>query len=355
MESESHPPSASPGAAAAPAGDAFWSRFRELAPPDANVTYLSLKRKLVAEFGEDAYEPHKREVHETLYYRQQRSHDGGPPRGKEGKASVADFELLSVVGRGGYGKVVQARHRCSGAVFAIKMLRKSKLERRKQIERTLTERLILAKVHHPFVVQLHWAFQTKEKLYLVLDYVPGGDLFTRLRRDGVFTLHRAREYACQVILALEHLHSLGIVYRDLKPENILIAPDGFIKLTDFGLSRCTSPVTLHWLTTLRGVGTADAAAPPPNPQCALDHGGEEDDGSTGPSSPASAPASSTLGSTPTRRPSSHALHNTHSFCGTEIYSKCGISSRPHKSMCASDPVSRAALLSSQWRPRSCSR
>src|SRR5699024_984752 len=103
--------------------------------------------------------------------------------------------------------------------------------------RSKMERDILADVRHPFIVKLNYAFQTEGKLYLVLDYLRGGDLFTRLNNEVMFTEDDVKFYLAELALALNHLHSLGIIYRDLKPENILLDSSGHISLTDFGLSK----------------------------------------------------------------------------------------------------------------------
>ena len=95
----------------------------------------------------------------------------------------------------------------------------------------------MAKIDHPFIVKLHFAFQTPAKVYLVMDFVNGGELFFHLKREGRFSEDRVRFYAAECVLALEHLHSRGIIYRDLKPENILLDAEGHVKLTDFGLSK----------------------------------------------------------------------------------------------------------------------
>ena len=124
-----------------------------------------------------------------------------------------------------------------GATYALKSLRKEVLLRRNQIEHTKTERAILQSVNHPFIVALRYAFQTADKLYLVTDFASGGELFFWLKRDRFFAQSRARIYAAELVLALEHLHSMDVVYRDLKPENILLDGEGHIKLTDFGLSK----------------------------------------------------------------------------------------------------------------------
>merc|ERR1711988_230458 len=109
--------------------------------------------------------------------------------------------------------------------------------KRNQVEHTKTERNVLETVSHPFIVTLHYAFQTPKKLYFVLEYCPGGELFFHLSRAGCFSEGRCRFYASEILLAIEYLHRLNIIYRDLKPENILLDADGHVKLTDFGLSK----------------------------------------------------------------------------------------------------------------------
>jgi serine/threonine protein kinase len=156
----------------------------------------------------------------------------------EGAAvSLDDFELLAVLGRGGFGKVMQVRHRPTQMVYAMKILKKSELVRRRQVERTQTERTILAAVKHPFIVCLHYAFQNRQKLYMVMDFVQGGDFFTLMRKFKRLPEAWVKIYIGEIALALQHLHDMDVVYRDLKPENILLCGDGHLKLTDFGLSR----------------------------------------------------------------------------------------------------------------------
>ncbi|XP_030233597.1 ribosomal protein S6 kinase alpha-2 isoform X2 [Gadus morhua] len=123
-----------------------------------------------------------------------------------------------------------------GHLYAMKVLRKATLKVRDRV-RSKMERDILAEVNHPFIVKLHYAFQTEGKLYLILDFLRGGDLFTRLSKEVMFTEEDVKFYLAELALALDHLHSLGIIYRDLKPENILLDEDGHIKITDFGLSK----------------------------------------------------------------------------------------------------------------------
>lgn len=133
------------------------------------------------------------------------------------KTSLDDFELLKIIGKGSYGKVTLVRKKETGRLFAMKSLSKPNVKRRNQVEHTKTERRVLGRTKHPFIVHLHYAFQTKHKLYFVLDYCPGGELFFHLSRMEKFPEHMARFYAAEISLALGHLHDLGVVYRDLKP------------------------------------------------------------------------------------------------------------------------------------------
>ncbi|XP_038934949.1 ribosomal protein S6 kinase alpha-2 isoform X2 [Rattus norvegicus] len=160
---------------------------------------------------------------------------------KEGfeKADPSQFELLKVLGQGSYGKVFLVRKVTgsdAGQLYAMKVLKKATLKVRDRV-RSKMERDILAEVNHPFIVKLHYAFQTEGKLYLILDFLRGGDLFTRLSKEVMFTEEDVKFYLAELALALDHLHGLGIIYRDLKPENILLDEEGHIKITDFGLSK----------------------------------------------------------------------------------------------------------------------
>ncbi|NXS76984.1 KS6A2 kinase, partial [Pandion haliaetus] len=160
---------------------------------------------------------------------------------KEGfeKADPSQFELLKVLGQGSYGKVFLVRKikgSDAGQLYAMKVLKKATLKVRDRV-RSKMERDILAEVNHPFIVKLHYAFQTEGKLYLILDFLRGGDLFTRLSKEVMFTEEDVKFYLAELALALDHLHGLGIIYRDLKPENILLDEEGHIKITDFGLSK----------------------------------------------------------------------------------------------------------------------
>mmetsp|Transcript_17084 Transcript_17084/g.47880 ORF Transcript_17084/g.47880 Transcript_17084/m.47880 type:complete len:393 (+) Transcript_17084:135-1313(+) len=153
------------------------------------------------------------------------------------KATLEDFTLIKTVGRGSFGKVVQVRHKTDGGIYAMKILKKEMVLKRKQYEHTLSERRILEGIAHPFIVSLRYAFQTDHKLYMVFDFFNGGELYHYLSEGGRFTEDRARFYAAEICCALDYLHRRGIVYRDLKPENIILDAEGHIKVTDFGLSK----------------------------------------------------------------------------------------------------------------------
>ncbi|OMJ67041.1 hypothetical protein SteCoe_35907 [Stentor coeruleus] len=153
------------------------------------------------------------------------------------KISKKDFEILKLIGKGQFGKVFMVSLKKTGALYAMKVLQKKDIEKNQQKLHTANERSILIKNSSPFIVQLKYSFQDFHQIYLVLEFVQGGELFYQLRKAGRFSEDRAQFYAAEIVLALEYLHSNGIIYRDLKPENILLCSDGHIKLTDFGLSK----------------------------------------------------------------------------------------------------------------------
>jgi serum/glucocorticoid-regulated kinase 2 len=157
------------------------------------------------------------------------------------KVRLDDFELLKVLGRGSFGKVMQVRKKSDGKIYAMKILKKRAIIARNQVEHTKAERKILQSLQHPFLMTLRYAFQSKEKLYFVLDYFQGGELFFHLKNNRRFPEDVARIYVGEIALALGHLHSLQVIYRDLKPENILLDDNGHVCLTDFGLSKDVDP------------------------------------------------------------------------------------------------------------------
>ena len=133
------------------------------------------------------------------------------------KTTLDDFELLKVIGKGSYGKVTLVKKKDTGKLYAMKSLSKPNVKKKKQVEHTRTERRVLGKVKHPFIVHLHYAFQTELKLYFVLDYCSGGELFFHLSRMEKFPEHMAMFYAAEISLALGQLHDLGVVYRYVSP------------------------------------------------------------------------------------------------------------------------------------------
>lgn len=156
------------------------------------------------------------------------------------KMTASDFEPLRCLGKGTFGTVILVRQISTGKLYAQKQFRKASLVVRKQlVDQTKTERVILESINrHPFVVKLFYAFQDHEKLYLILEYAQGGELFTRMLTERMFPEETAAFYMAEMVLALEHLHhTVGVVYRDLKPENILLDSEGHLLLTDFGLSK----------------------------------------------------------------------------------------------------------------------
>eukprot|EP00466_Bigelowiella_natans_P015116 jgi/Bigna1/33336/e_gw1.2.24.1 len=168
------------------------------------------------------------------------------------------FDLLQVIGKGSFGKVYQVKYKKTGEIFALKVLKKEHLAKRKQIGHTKTERKVLENITHPFIVSLRYAFQTEHRLYMVLDYFTGGELFYHLKHGGRFKLERGRFYCAELTCAIEHLHANDVIYRDLKPENVLLDAEGHVRLTDFGLSKdCLKGDTL----THTFCGTPEYLAP----------------------------------------------------------------------------------------------
>eukprot|EP00535_Pseudo-nitzschia_heimii_P011815 CAMPEP_0197198956 /NCGR_PEP_ID=MMETSP1423-20130617/33638_1 /TAXON_ID=476441 /ORGANISM="Pseudo-nitzschia heimii, Strain UNC1101" /LENGTH=663 /DNA_ID=CAMNT_0042652803 /DNA_START=80 /DNA_END=2071 /DNA_ORIENTATION=- len=147
------------------------------------------------------------------------------------------FKMIKVIGKGSFGKVFLVKEIKTSQMFALKVLKKDNIIKRNQVEHTKTERSVLGYVNHPFIVGMNMAFQSREKLYFVLDYCAGGELFFHLGKLGKFTESRSRFYAAEITLAISYVHSLDIIYRDLKPENVLLDGAGHIRLTDFGLSK----------------------------------------------------------------------------------------------------------------------
>lgn len=151
--------------------------------------------------------------------------------------SQQDFEAIQVLGRGSFAEVYLVKMITTGKLFAMKVLRKEKMLQQNVVRYAITERNILTKIVHPFIAKLNYAFQSEDKLYLVLEYYEGGSLTYYINKEKHFTEDIARFYLAEIILAIEELHHNHVIYRDLKPDNILIDSNGHAILTDFGLAK----------------------------------------------------------------------------------------------------------------------
>ena len=148
-----------------------------------------------------------------------------------------DFKIIKVVGRGSFGKVCLVEYLPTKEVYAMKSLKKDVLIEQEQIENTLLEKEILQTIDHPLLCQLIFCFQTEERIYFVMPFLNGGELFQHLRNFKTFDEEKVRFYSAQIGLALHYLHEKGIIYRDLKPENILMDDQGYLRLADFGMAK----------------------------------------------------------------------------------------------------------------------
>ena len=153
------------------------------------------------------------------------------------KPTIEDFRLMRIVGTGTFSRVRLAQSRRTQEFVVIKVMRKADIVKMRQVEHVKNEKGLLERITHPFIVNLKHSFQDRTNLYLVLDYVPGGELFRLLRLQVQFPVLTTRFYASEVVSALAYLHNSGVVYRDLKPENLLLTQTGHVKITDFGFAK----------------------------------------------------------------------------------------------------------------------
>lgn len=206
---------------------------------DAFLGHVSIHTQLTSQPFFDQWLPLEPRAHDSpvsgqvrvqLSYERIRNRHIGPD----------DFEVLRLIGKGTFGQVYQVRKRDTKRIYAMKILSKKVIVQKKEIAHTIGERDILVRTagtDSHFIVGLKFSFQTASDLYLVTDYMTGGELFWHLQKEGRFSEERAKFYIAELILALKHLHLNDIVYRDLKPENILLDANGHIALCDFGLSK----------------------------------------------------------------------------------------------------------------------
>ncbi|XP_038988535.1 serine/threonine-protein kinase tricornered-like [Phoenix dactylifera] len=153
------------------------------------------------------------------------------------KVGVDDFELLTIIGRGAFGEVRLCREKTTRQVYAMKILKKSEMLHKDQVEHVKAERNLLAEVDSPCIVKLYCSFQDQEFLYLIMEYLPGGDMMTLLMRKDILTEDEARFYVGQTVLAIESIHKHNYIHRDIKPDNLLLDRNGHVKLSDFGLCK----------------------------------------------------------------------------------------------------------------------
>lgn len=152
--------------------------------------------------------------------------------------SIKDFDIIKPISKGAFGSVFLAKKKATGDYFAIKVLKKADMIAKNQITNVKAERMILMKqAESPFVAKLYFTFQSKDNLYLVMEYLNGGDCAALIKSLGCLPEEWTKNYIAEVVLGLEYLHQRGIIHRDLKPDNLLIDQHGHLKLTDFGLSR----------------------------------------------------------------------------------------------------------------------
>ncbi|XP_049406643.1 uncharacterized protein LOC125870286 isoform X2 [Solanum stenotomum] len=174
------------------------------------------------------------EKKETEYMRLQRH-----------KMGADDFELLTMIGKGAFGEVRVCREKTTGHVYAMKKLKKSEMLRRGQVEHVKAERNLLAEVDSNCIVKLYCSFQDDEFLYLIMEYLPGGDMMTLLMRKDTLTEDEARFYVAETVLAIESIHIHNYIHRDIKPDNLLLDRYGHLRLSDFGLCKPLDCSTLE--------------------------------------------------------------------------------------------------------------
>ncbi len=215
---------------------------RPTANPDAERKQQYLNKKMSKDFTND--EDDHDDDHDDNADLNENAEEFGYEDGRAPlKVNMSDFELIRVLGRGAFGKVLQVVKKDTGMTFAMKILKKNMVYKRKQVTHTMTERKIMEAARHPFCMGLRYAFQSESKLYIVMDFAKGGELYYHLKKQKSkrFEEAAAKIILAEVALGIGHLHSKGVIYRDLKPENVLLHEDGHICLADFGLAKELNP------------------------------------------------------------------------------------------------------------------
>ena len=221
----------------------------------------TIQQQNVNTYGQGVLQPHH-DLQQRQQQQQQRQHQQLltsqlPQKSlvSKGKYTLHDFQIMRTLGTGSFGRVHLVRSVHNGRYYAIKVLKKQQVVKMKQVEHTNDERRMLKLVEYPFLIRMWGTFQDARNIFMVMDYIEGGELFSLLRKSQRFPNPVAKFYAAEVILALEYLHAHNIIYRDLKPENILLDRNGHIKITDFGFAKEVQTVT--WTLC----GTPDYIAP----------------------------------------------------------------------------------------------
>ena len=168
---------------------------------------------------------------ETLKYRKSRA-----------KQTIHDYESIKIIGRGAFGEVHVCRNKITDEIVAVKKIKKEVLDNKNQVIHIKNEQLFMSKVKSPWIVELKASFQDYDYLYLVMEYLQGGDLMNILIKKDILTEEEARFYVAEIVLAIESIHKLDCIHRDIKPDNVLIDKSGHIKLTDFGLSKISDKI-----------------------------------------------------------------------------------------------------------------
>jgi serum/glucocorticoid-regulated kinase 2 len=207
---------------------AFFKNNKVGRPSESTMTIVNLEKYIESESKENERKTEMRKRTTVLYNKV-----------KEEAPDICldDFEILKLLGKGAFGKVLLCQKKDNQKLYAIKVLKKKEIIENDQLEHTKAEKAILQHINHPFLVGLEYAFQTESKLYFVLEFMQGGELFQHLRKFKRFSENQAKFYAACIILALGHLHNKNYIYRDLKLENLLLDEKGYAKLTDFGLAK----------------------------------------------------------------------------------------------------------------------